>query len=80
MVGQPIEHGGGHLGVAEDLRPIGDPRLAALQPTLAVCLSSRIAPVSSTSPVAIRMTWTALPITSAVSFGLVVPWACLVYF
>ena len=24
MVGQPIEHGGGHLGVAEHLRPIGE--------------------------------------------------------
>ena len=24
MVGQSIEHGGGHLGVAEDLRPVGE--------------------------------------------------------
>ena len=24
MVCEPIEHGGGHLGVAEDLRPIGE--------------------------------------------------------
>ena len=24
MVGQAIQHGGGHLGVAEDLRPIGE--------------------------------------------------------
>jgi hypothetical protein len=24
VMGQPVEHGGGHLGVAEDLRPIGE--------------------------------------------------------
>ena len=27
MVGQSIEHGGGHLGVAEDLRPIGEGKI-----------------------------------------------------
>ena len=31
MVGQAIEHGGGHLGIAEHLRPIGEGEISGDQ-------------------------------------------------